>query len=170
MRTVTHEEIRASTDAIQQMSDDETHAFMEGMVREQPYLQIYVAAICQRGDFKGDNDADAFASLAGIVWHGMRAAAGGRLRKVLGDEIDERETQMMQLFEYAEGEEEEEWPRLLELWLDGYNQRPLLEFILDMLMSPENPYDVSAEGSGLIFTYLKILVDSLDNAPVVGGD
>ena len=45
-----------------------------------------------------------------------------------------------------------------------YNQRPLLEFLLDALMSPENTYGITEEGSGLIFTYLKVIVDCLDKA------
>ena len=36
--------------------------------------------------------------------------------------------------------------------------------MLDALMSPENPYAVTEEGSGMIFTYLKVIIDCLDNS------
>ena len=164
MRTVTHEEIQASMDRVHDMTESETRKFMRRMQKEQPYIQVYVAAICDRGEFEAENDADALANLSGIVWHAMRRAAGGPLVKVKGPEIDKREEQIMQLYRYAEGEPEPDWPSMVQAWMEDYNQRPLLEFVLDALMSPENPYAVTEEGSGMIFTYLKVIIDCLDNA------
>ncbi len=166
MRIVTHEEIQASMDRIHEMTKSDTRRFMKQMSKEQPYIQIYVAAICERGEFDDENDADAFANLASIIWHAMRKAAGGRLAKVKADEIDAKEAQIMRLYEYAEGEPESDWSSMVQAWMEDYNQRPLLEFVLDALMSPENPYGVTLEGSGLIFTYLKVIIDCLDNADI----
>jgi len=163
MRTVTREEIQASMDRVHDMTENETRKFMRRMQKEQPYMQVYVAAICERGEFTDENDADAFANLSGIVWHAMCHAAGTPLVKVKGHAIDKREEQIMQLFRYAEGEPESDWTNMVQAWMDGYNQRPLLEFVLDALNSPENPYAVTEEGSGMIFTYLKVIIDCLDN-------
>jgi len=50
--------------------------------------------------------------------------------------------------------------------MKDYNQRPMLEYVLEALMSPEHPHHATTEGSGLIFTYLKIIIDCLDNAKI----
>jgi hypothetical protein len=163
MRTVTREEAQKSTEWVHGMSAKDTRALITKMQKEQPFLQVYAAAVVER-DFPDDNDADAFANLSVIVWHAMRKAAGEAFPQVSGDEIDRREAQMMELYRYAANEAEEQWHALVTAWMDGYNQRPLLEFILDALMSPENRYGVTPDGSGLIFTYLKVIVDCLDNA------
>ncbi len=164
MRTVTRKEIQASMDRVHDMTENETRKFMRRMQKEQPYIQVYVAAICERREFDDENDVDAFANLSGIIWHAMRHAAGTPLVKVKGHQIDKREEQIMQLYHYAEGEQESDWPRMLQAWMEGYNQQPLLEFVLDALNSPENPYAVTEEGSGMIFTYLKVVIDCLDSA------
>ena len=164
MRTVTHEELEASLDRINAMTESETRKFMARMKKEQPYILVYSAAISDRGDFEDDNDADAFLNLVCIVWHAMRRAAGGPVEKVKGHQIDKREARIMQLYEYAEGEPEADWPTMVQAWMRDYNQQPLLEFLLDALMSPENPYGITEEGSGLIFTYIRVIIDCLDNA------
>ena len=166
MRTVTNDEIEASVDRIHGMSESDTREFATQMTKEQPILQVYIAAICERGDFTDENDMDAFANLASIVWHAMRTAAGGRLTKVKEREIDKRESKMMQLFEYAEEESDADFPRMVAAWTEDYNQRPLLEFVVETLMSPKNPYGVTPGGSGPIFTYLKVIIDCLDNAKI----
>jgi hypothetical protein len=123
MRTVTHEGIQASMDRVHDMTESETRKFMRRMQKEQPYIQVYVAAICERDEFEDENDADAFANLAGIVWHAMRLAAGGPLVKVKGHEIDQREEQITQLYRYAEGEPQCDWPSMMQAWMEDYNQR-----------------------------------------------
>ena len=72
----------------------------------------------------------------------------------------------MKLYAYSEGEAESEWPDMVVTWMEGFNQRPLLQFVLHSLMLPENPYQVTPDGSGLIFTYLKVIIDCLDNATI----
>jgi hypothetical protein len=163
MRAVTRDEVRLSCNSVHGASSAETRRVMEQMSREQPFLQAYIAAICQRDDFKEPGDADAFANLATIAWHAMRSIAGGALRQVTGEELDACEARILSLYDYAQGEPEQDWGRLVEVWMQDYNQRPLLEFMLESLMSPENPYGVTPEGSGLIFTYVKAVIDCLDD-------
>ena len=164
MRTVTAEEILDSMNVFHEMTESEARRFMERMSKEQPYIQLYIAAILDRGDFEDENDADAFADLAAIIWHVMRKAAGGRLVKIKGGEIDRREAKIIDLYEYAEDEAEEDWPDLVNSWIKGCNQRPLLEFVLNSLFSPENPYGLTSERGGMIMTYLRVIIDCLDNA------
>ena len=164
MRTVTREEVQESMDRVQNMTENEARKFMARMQEEQPYIVLYVAAISDRGDFEDENDTDAFVNLAGIIWHSMRRAAGGPLVEVQGHDLDEREAKIMQLYDYAEDEPEDVWPNMVEAWMDGYNQQPILESVLETVVSPENPYGVTEEGSGIIFTFLKVIIDCLDNA------
>ena len=63
MRTVTHEEIQESMDHVHAIAERETRKFMARTQKEQPYVQVHVAAICERGDFEDENDADALANL-----------------------------------------------------------------------------------------------------------
>lgn len=166
MRTVAQNEIQESIDKFSGMSEKDTQSFMEQMSKEQPFIQIYVAAICDRGDFKNESGADAFINLASIIWHAMRTAAGGKIRQVDGDEIEKREKKMTDLYKYAENESEEGFTELAISWMKDYNQRPLLEFAIEALLSPENPYRPTQYDSGIIFTYLKVIIDCLDNAKV----
>lgn len=164
MRIITHEEIDDSVDRIHAMTDDELGLFAMQMNDEQPYIQIYLAAKSECGDFEDENDVDALFDLASIIVSAMRAASGGRLAQVTGDDIDTHEAKMMELYHYAAGEEDDAWPELIATTLEAYNQRPLLEFVLEALMSPENRYEVTPDGSGLIFTYIKVIIDCLDQA------
>jgi hypothetical protein len=146
------------------MDQDQTRELMERMTREQPFIQLYVAAICERGDFSDESDTDAFANLATIVWHAMDKAAPGPLQRVSGGQLDECEENLMRMLEYAEGESEDDLPAFVNAWMDDYPQPHLLEFLLETLFSPENPYEVTPEAAGMLFTYLKIIIDSLDKA------
>ena len=137
---------------------------MAQMTREQPFIQVYVASICERGDFEDANDADAFANIASIVWYSMRRAAGKPFAQVSGEDIEAGEKRMFNLYDYAEGEPEEGWFNLVQVWLKNYNQRPLFEFVINELMSPENPYGITPEGGGVIFTHVKVIIDCLDGA------
>ena len=67
MRTVAREEIQKSMEDVHRMSEEETCEFMARMQKEQPYIQVYASAICQRGDFENENDYDAFVSLVSII-------------------------------------------------------------------------------------------------------
>jgi len=166
MRTITHNEIQESIDKLNAMSEKDTKSFMKQMSAEQPFIQIYVAAICDRGDFENESGADAFIHLASIIWHSMCAAAGGKIRQVDGDEIERHEKKTTDLYKYAENESEEGFCELAISWMKDYNQRPLLEFVLEALLSPENPGRPTQYDSGLIFIYSKIVIDCLDNAKV----
>lgn len=166
MRTVTRVEVEASRDYVDGMSMSEMRELMTQMSREQPYLQVYLAAVMDRGDLTDENDLDALANLAAIIWHAMRAAAEGRMGKVKPRAIERCERAVFGFLEYAAGETEEDFHRLVETGLNEYNQRPLLGFVVELLMSPDNPYGVTPDGSGLIQSYAKVLIDCLDQAPV----
>lgn len=164
LRTVTREEIEAAMDRINRLGPDETRELMERMQSEQPYVQVYVAAICDRGDFESEDDEDAFVNLATIAWYAMCAMGAGEVRQVSGDDIDRSEEQVLGLYSYAEGEPEAGWAGMVQTWMEGCNQLPLLGFLVDALMSPNSPYTISEEGAGLIFTYIKTVIDCLDEA------
>jgi hypothetical protein len=136
---------------------------MKEMGDEQPYLQVYMAGLLEQG-FERTRDADALAHLCMIVWLSMRRARNEPFPQVDGATIERIESRMMELLKYAEGEGEGNLPRLVQLWMQDYGQRSLLEFCVNALMSPENPYGISPEASGLIFLYLKVLIDCLDQA------
>lgn len=163
MRTITQEEIWASEDHILEMSTPDMQGFLAQMSEVQPFVMVYISTLCERGDFEQDNDMDALVNLACAIWDAMNKASDGELIPVSGDDIDQSEERVMQLLKTAEGESEDAWGPLLKTWMDGANQQPILQFLLEALMSEENPYDVSDEGGGLIFMYLKTIVDCLDD-------
>lgn len=164
MRTIKDEEIWASEDRILEMSIPDMQAFLAQMSEAQPFIMVYISTLCERDDFEQDNDKDALVNLACAVWDAINKASGGDLGPVSGDDIDRSEERIMQLLETAEGEAEDTWSTVLKTWVDGSNQQPILRFLLEALMSEENSYDVSDEGSGLVFMYLKTIVDCLDDA------
>jgi len=164
MRPVTREEIQSTVDLVHAMGPDETRQLMLQMREEQPYLQVYLAAICERGDFDDENDADAFVNLATIVWYAMCHQSGVTIPEISGEQIDLCEDQVMQLYAYAEGEPDSGWPAMVQAWMDGCSQLPLLGFLVDALMAEKNPYEMTEQGGGMIFTYIKTIIDCLDQA------
>ena len=164
MRTVTHEEVQASEDRVHNMTKSETLEFMGRMMKEQPYIQVYAATICEQGEWGGERDADTFASLVSVVWHAMRSALGRPFDKVKGFDLDKREEQLAQFCLQAGEQPEPNLQGIMDAWTKDYNQLPLLQFVIDALMSPDSPYEVTKESTGAIFMHLKVIMDCLDNA------
>lgn len=163
MKTVTREEIEASRGRILSALPRQVRKWMKEMGDEQPFLQVYVAGLLEQA-FERTRDADAFANLCMIVWMSMRESLKEPFSQVDGATIERVEGRMMDLVKYAEGEADTNLPRLVQLWMQDYGQRPLMEFCVNALMSEKSPYGVSAQASGLIFLYLKVLIDCLDQA------
>jgi hypothetical protein len=165
MRTVSRDEIRASIYSIESgMSKSEMDDFILRLESEQPFIPVYISAISEGGVFEDEDDADIFVELATIVLHAMLNASEAAIPQVSGDDIDAWEEKVDAMLNYAAEEPEGDWPEMLQTWLEAYNQRPLIEFVLDTLMNPDSPYSASDDGVGVIFPALKVIIDSLDNA------
>lgn len=167
MRSITRDEIVSSMDHIEERSFEELEDMVFSMQEKQPYLQAYVAAICESGAFDDEDDRDIFVHLSLIIWHAMYKAQDGAFAQVTGDDIDEMEEKSDAMISYASDAEGDEISNMLQAWLDGCNQRPLIEFTLDALMNPKSPYAATEEGVGVIFPSLKVVIDCLDNAASV---
>lgn len=164
MRTVTEGEVLAAEKLVHTMDEGETFELMIRMAEEQPYIQVYIAATIESDGMDGDNDMDALANLASIVWVTMSTAAHRRIAEVTSDDIEAGEEKLMQLLLYAEGEPEDEWMEFAETLMESLNQKPLVSYIVQELAAPDNPYGVSPEGVGTIFSTLNVIINCLDAA------
>ena len=169
MRPLTDHDIDAGLEALSAMQERDMDTLMRRMSKEQPFLQIYIASICERGDFNDENDADVFAMIAFDIWYLMREAADGPLSVIEGEDIDHYEQQMDDLLRHAEGVSEADWLSMISKWIKGYNQTALLQYIIEVIASPENPYGITQEGADLMLVFLKTIIDCLDHAEIRQG-
>jgi hypothetical protein len=162
MRIVTAEEALAAEEKVFAMDEEETFEMMTQLMEEQPFIQAYIIATLQT-EIEEEDDENALASIASIVWVAMREVAGGCWSQVTGEQLEAAEEKLNQLLQYAEGEPAEDWGELVETLLAGFNQRPLMEYVVKDLADPENPYGVSEDGLGIIFSTLNVIINCLDD-------
>ncbi len=164
MKIVTDDEIQASVDFVCEMTAEQTRDFALQLSKEQPFLHIYLAAICQRGDFRTEEDSEIFATLYGIVWHALRTAAGGPWAVVQSKQIDKVENRLVALYEKSDELPQEELNQMSRSWMGSSEQGPLHEFLLKAITDSSSPFCGTEEGQGMIITYVKVLLECLENA------
>lgn len=162
--SITQQEIARAAEHVHALSEEETACLVAQLEREQPTLHAFIGMLTQGELFEEPEDIDAFLNLSAIIWCVMRAAADTALPPISSEHLEGQQTQMLRLYAYAQGEAEAGWSRMMQLWLEGCPQPELIGFLVQTLVGPENPYKVSNNGSGILFTYLNVLVACLDQA------
>jgi hypothetical protein len=161
MNTVSREEIIEAWTRLCDLEETETDVLVKKFMEEQPALGIYLFANLEKMDEEAEHTR--IVELVVAAWQAMSQSAGWQLPAATPEEIERAEdTNIHRLAELDEASEFERENSLRDLFLD-YNQREILGFGIEILMSGnEETPELARETIGLEMVWLKTVVDALD--------
>jgi hypothetical protein len=161
MNTVPRETIIEVWERQSALAQEPTRSLVKQFFDEQPALGIYMT-VCdeQLGE---EAERSQLIPLAVTVWEAMTHACGRRLKTVPPKVIDHAEDANTQMLEKLGDASEFEWRESVLRLFHGYNQQPLLEFCIEILMADdEETPELAADRIGLELIWLKTVIDCLD--------
>ena len=168
MRTVSTNEIDEAWEALCDLNEEQTGALVKRFMEEQPALGIYLSVSFESLEDKSDSP------LIEVVigcWQAMSQAAEGTLPQVTPEEIENAEEANTQALAQLEDAAEIEWQDAVLGLVQNYNQRELLGFGIEMLMSGnEDAPELAPDSLGLELIWLKTVLDCLDQAAAPATD
>jgi hypothetical protein len=161
MDTVSREQIIEVWTRLCDLDETQTGALVKKFMNEQPALGIYLFANLE--EMEGGAEHTRIVELVVAAWQAMSQSAGRSLPAVTPEEIERaEEANTRSLFELDEGSESE-WQDSVRDLIQHYNQREILGFGIEILMSGnEDTPELAPEGIGLEMVWLKTVVDVLD--------
>lgn len=168
MRTVSTNEIDEAWEALCDLNEEQTGALVKRFMEEQPALGIYLSVNFESLEDKSDSP------LIEVVigcWQAMSQAAEGALPQVTPEEIENAEEANTAALAQLEDAAEMEWHDAVLDLVQDYNQRELLGFGIEMLMSGnEEAPELAPDSLGLELIWLKTVLDCLDQAAAPATD
>jgi hypothetical protein len=162
MRAISRDEIEVAWDALCELNEEQTSALVKRFMEEQPALGIYLSVSFESLD--GDAESPLIDVIMGC-WQAMSQASDGPLRLVTPDEIESVEQANTEELERLEEAAEIEWNDAVRSLIQDYNQRELLGFGIEMLMSGnEEAPELAPDTIGLEMLCLKTVLDCLDRS------
>ncbi len=162
MKTVSRQEIEEAWDRLCDLGEEETGALVKRFMEEQPALGIYVSASFE--SLEEDSETPLI-ELIIASWQAMSQAAGNPLQQVSPEEIDNAEQANTSALEGLEDAAEMEWEDAVLGLVQNYNQRELLGFGVEMLMTGnEDAPELAPDSLGLELIWYKTVLDCLDQA------
>jgi hypothetical protein len=161
MRSVTRDEIVEIWENLCEMDEKKTESMVKQFMKEQPALGIFLFAKTQ--DLEGGTEQSRSIDLSMAAWQAMTKVAGRRLRSVTPEQIEKAEDANTNALERLDEASEIEWQNTVQSSFQNYNQRELLGFAIEVLMSghEDNP-DLAPESIGMEMLWIKTVVDCLD--------
>jgi hypothetical protein len=161
MTTVARETIIQAWERVCALDEAQTTALSKRFIAEQPALSVYLLASTEQlGDEAGDTSV---IDLAIAIWDAMTLTHGRRLKQVKPKAIDRAEETNTRMLEKLALGSEFEWNEAARKLIQQYNQRELLGFCIEILMSndQETP-ELAPDRIGLEMLWLKTIIDGLD--------
>jgi hypothetical protein len=160
MRAISRDEIEEGWDALCELNEEQTNALVKRFMEEQPALGIYLSVSFE------SLDAASESPLIDVImgcWQAMSQAADSPLRQVTPEEIESVEQANTDALEQLDDAAEIEWNDAVRGLIQDYNQRELLGFGIEMLMSGnEEAPELAPDTIGLEMLCLKTVLDCLD--------
>ena len=161
MNTVSREEIIEAWTRLCDLDDTETSVLVKKFMDQQPALGIYLFANLE--EMEGGAEHTRIVELVVAAWQAMSKAAGHQLPAATPEEIERAEDANTRTLEELDEGSEFEWENSLRNFFPDYNQREILGFGLEILMSGnEDTPELAPEGIGLELVWLKTVIDALD--------
>ena len=162
MNTVSLQEITAAWNRLCDLDEKKTGALVKKFMEEQPALGIYVFANLE--EMEGGAEDTRIVELVVAAWQAMTKAAGGRLPAATPEEIQGAEDANTRSLEELDEGSEVEWEDSVRDLRRDYNQREILGFGIEILMSGnEDTPELAPEGIGMEMVWLKTVIDALDH-------
>jgi hypothetical protein len=151
-----------------EMDEEDTQALVARFLEEQPYIAAYLLAANddeeEEEEEENAEEDSQLIPLATLVW-GVFTDGVQQVPTVEGEDLTAAEERNIKLLETADESSETGMTELAERLFLEYNQRPLLQFALEVLMSDHEENPENAPGRvGLDLLYLKTVIDCLDSA------
>ena len=161
MNTVTREQIIEAWTRLCDLEETETDLLVKRFMDEQPALGIYLLANLE--EVEGGAEHTRIVELVVAAWQAMSKSAGRQLPAATPEEIERAEDANTRSLEELDEGSEFEWENSVRDLLQDYNQREILGFGIEILMSGnEDTPELAPESIGLEMVCLKTVVDALD--------
>ena len=161
MNSVSREEITEAWTRLCDLDEAETGVLVKKFMVEQPALGIYLFANLE--EMEGEAQHTRIVELVVAAWQAMTKSAGRQLPAATPEEIERAEDANTRTLEELDEASEFEWENSLRDLFQHYNQREILGFGIEILMSGnEDTPELAPEGIGLEMVWLKTVIDTLD--------
>jgi hypothetical protein len=161
MNTVSREEIIEAWTRLCDLDETQAGVLVKQFFDEQPALGIYLFANME--ELEGGTEHTRIVELVVAAWQAMSQSAGRPLLPATPEEIDRAEDTNTRCLEELDEASEFEWENSVRDLVQDYNQREILGFGIEILMSGnEDAPELASESIGLEMIWLKTAVDALD--------
>ena len=161
MNTVSRDQIIEVWTRLCDLDETETGVLVKKFMDEQPALGIYLFANME--EVEGGAENARIVELVMAAWQAMSKSAGRQLPAATPEEIERAEDANTRSLEELDEGSEFEWENTVRALLQDYNQREILGFGIETLMSGnEDTPELAPESIGLEMVWLKTVVDALD--------
>lgn len=158
MNVIPAEIVEHTWTLIGEMEDEELAQLMNDVGETQPFLLAYLLSIGDEGFNQEEKDLLLFLGVS--VWK-MMSQGKGKLPIITEEALAEVEANNIKMLEYLSGESESNFLKTTTTILDAYNQPHILRYVIEEIVD-EDVSLISDENRGMIFIYLKIMIDCLD--------
>ena len=160
METVPREIIQDAWNHVSNNDEKASTELSREFFRAQPALAIFCTA--QQENLGEDAEVSPLIDLTIAIWQAMTRVAGSQLPNAIPEEIDASEEAITKQLETLEEGSEMDLQTHAQRMIENHNQRELLGFGIEVLMShAENP-DHAPDSLGLEMIWLNTVVDCLD--------
>jgi len=161
MNTVSREEIIEAWTRLCDLDETETDVLVKKFMQQQPALGIYLFANME--EMEGGAEHTRIVELVVAAWQAMSKSAGRQLPAATPEEIERAEEANTRTLEELDEGSEFQWEDSVRDLLRDYNQREILGFGIEILMSGnEETPELAPESIGLEMVWLKTVIDALD--------
>jgi hypothetical protein len=161
MNSVSRAEIIEAWTRLCDLDETESDVLVKKFMDEQPALGIYLFANME--GMEGGAEHTRIVELVVAAWQAMSKSAGRQLPVATPEEIERAEDANIRTLEELDEASEFEWENSVPHLFQDYNQREILGFGIEILMSGnEDIPELAPEGIGLEMVWLKTVIDALD--------
>jgi hypothetical protein len=163
MKTIGREEIVEAWERLCAMDNKQTKIVVKRFMKEQPALGIYLFANLENLGEEGQDRP--VVDLVIACWQALSQAAGRTLHRVGPEAIERAEEINTRFLEQLEEASEIQWQAMVREGFQNYNQREMLGFAVEMLMSghEESP-ELAPESTGMELLWIRTVIDCLEAA------
>ncbi|MEO0096071.1 MAG: hypothetical protein ABIL66_09325 [candidate division WOR-3 bacterium] len=154
MEVISNEAVEKNFQEMSALEPEEIKILINKMGEEQPYVLAY---LFETGDREfNESEKELFLYLGIGIWR-MMSSRYAPLPMVLPILLDEIEGENLKLLDSLQKMDEERFVDRVSQIIDSYSQPAILFYVVDFLI--EGELEIDADKIGLMFIYLKILID-----------
>lgn len=162
METISARTVEKTWRRMSTMSPEGFPQIIDKLSSEQPAVLVYLLASGE--DLFNLDERELLLYLGVVVWQIM-AQGSTELREVTDETLDAVEDANLGMLEYLEDETEADFVETVEKIYTNYNQPEVLRYVVEALWEEEEEdAEIREEMKGMIFLFLKTVIDALDKS------